>query len=101
MHAHNARLWASPRINEHAVAVGSLKGTQGGWHGMCHHFPEAEGRGQARSQKWEKNFWTTNIFKGDLGVQFVAPVIYLVCVYSNSQATWMYEKTQTVFLLEN
>ena len=66
---------------------------------MYHHFPEAEGRGQARSQKRKKNFGTTNIFKGDLGVQFVAPVIYLVWVYSNSQATWRYKKTQTVFLL--
>ena len=68
---------------------------------MYHHFFEAEGGGQARSQKQKKNFRKINTFKGDLGVQLVAPVIYLVWVYSNSQATWRYEKTQTMFLLGN
>ena len=68
---------------------------------MYHHCPEAEGRGQARKQKQKKNFRTTNTFKGDLGVQLVTPLIYMVWVYSNSQAMWRYEKTQTTFLKGN
>ena len=72
--------------------------------GLARHVsPFSRGRRSRPSAqpKTEKERKGANIFKGGLGVQFFAPVIHLVWVRPNSQATWGYEKTQTMFLLRN